>query len=88
MTTVTFDTHEFIKRLEAKGFQTEQAEGVTEALKDALTVSEIATKADINELRLEFKAEIASVRAEVAPIKWMAGATIAGVITLIIKAFF
>jgi hypothetical protein len=95
MTTVTFDTHEFIKRLEAKGFQTEQAEGVTDALKEALTVAEIATKHDIKEikgeiceLRLEFKAEIASVRAEVAPIKWMAGATIAGVIALIVKAFF
>jgi hypothetical protein len=31
MTTVTFDTHEFIKDLQAKGFRPEQAEGISNA---------------------------------------------------------
>jgi predicted phage-related endonuclease len=121
MTAVTFDTYEFVKNLKAKGFQEEQAEGISNALRDALAVAEVATKhdlreletsvntkikelettlkndikeletnvktiettlkRDIQELRLEFKAEI-------APLKWMSSATIAGVIALIIKTFF
>jgi DNA-binding transcriptional MerR regulator len=99
MTTVTFDTHEFIKRLEAKGFQTEQAEGVTEALKEALTVAEIATKRDLKDVEAALKRDIREldnkiealrleVKAEIAPLKWMCSATIAGVVALIIKTFF
>jgi hypothetical protein len=92
MTTVTFDTHEFIKRLEAKGFQTEQAEGVTEALKEALTTAEVATIRDLKDVEAALKRDIEALRleikAEIAPLKWMCSATIAGVVALIIKTFF
>jgi tRNA threonylcarbamoyladenosine modification (KEOPS) complex Pcc1 subunit len=92
MTAVTFDTLAFVKKLEAKGFKTEQAEGITDALKDAFQVTDLASKADLtNELgkiRLEVKAEIAGIRAEIAPIKWMVGVTTAGIISLVIKTFF
>jgi hypothetical protein len=81
MTAVTFDTHEFIKDLQAKGFQPDQAEGISDALKKALTVAEVATKRDIETLKLEIKAEI-------APLKWMTGVTAAGIISLVIKTFF
>ena len=114
MSAVPFDTHAIVKTLQTKGFEVEQAEGITDALKDALTVAEIATKHDlqelqgatrrdlqelreatqrdirelreatesqIRELRLEFKAEI-------APLKWGMGFCAAGIVSLVIKAFF
>ena len=81
MNAVTFDTLAIVKNLQARGFRPEQAEGITEALKDALTVAEIATKSDIRELRLEFKAEI-------APLKWGIGFCAAGIVSLVIKTFF
>jgi hypothetical protein len=81
MSALTFDTYEFIKDLQAKGFREEQAEGISNALKNALTIAEIATKHDINELRLEFKAEI-------APLKWGMGICAAGIVSLVVKAFF
>jgi ActR/RegA family two-component response regulator len=51
MSTVPFDTHAIVKTLQTRGFEVEQAEGITDALKDARTVAEIATKHDIKELR-------------------------------------
>jgi hypothetical protein len=62
MTTVTFDTLAFVKKLEAKGFKTEQAEGITDALKDAFQVTDLATKADLHD-------EIRN--AELRIIKWV-----------------
>lgn len=50
MTTLTFDTHRFVKTLEQRGFTEDQAEGINDALKDALTIAEVATKHDIREL--------------------------------------
>jgi hypothetical protein len=35
MATVTFDTHKFIRRLEAAGFDTKQAEAVADAFREA-----------------------------------------------------
>jgi UDP-N-acetylenolpyruvoylglucosamine reductase len=92
MTAITFDAHQFIKDLQAKGFQAEQAEGISDALKNVLVVAEIATtkdikevettlRHDIQELRLEFKAEI-------APLKWGIGICAAGIVSLVVKAFF
>jgi hypothetical protein len=74
MATITFDTHKFIRRLEAAGFQTEQAEVIAEAQKEVFAEaleSTLATKADIETVRreiLEAKADI---------IKWLAGLLIA-----------
>ncbi|AJP48098.1 hypothetical protein PG1C_05735 [Rugosibacter aromaticivorans] len=50
MATLSFDTHQFVKTLEKRGFTQDQAEGINEALKDALTVAEVATKHDLREL--------------------------------------
>jgi hypothetical protein len=88
MSVITFDTLQLVKDLQAKGFQPEQAEGISNALKDIMTGAEVATKQDINTLKLEIKAEIASIKAEIAPLKWMVGVTTAGIISLVIKTFF
>jgi hypothetical protein len=88
---ITFDTLQLAKTLEAKGFKTEQAEGISIALKEALQGTEralhnfqeeiktsktdLATKADLQEIRAELKAEIADAKSEL--IKWNFAAIVA-----------
>jgi hypothetical protein len=50
MSTITFDTHQLVKELQQRGFSNDQAEGINDALKNALTVAEVATSKDIREL--------------------------------------
>jgi hypothetical protein len=73
MTAVTFDTLQFVKNLQSKGFKPEQAEGISDALKDVMTVAEVATKHDIKELEIK----LAETKAEI--IKWNTGAIIGSV---------
>lgn len=74
MTTPTFDTLKFVKRLRESGFSSEQAEAISEALKDAQqsSVENLATKDDLRELELRL-------------IKWVIG--IAGAQGALIVAF-
>ena len=58
MTGVTFDTHQLIKELETKGFSRDQAEGINSALKNVITVSEVATQRDIKELEINLRHEM------------------------------
>jgi chromosome segregation ATPase len=72
-----FDTHQVVKSLKAVGFTEEQAEAVTQAVRDSQNVelSNLATnadllgtkaalKADMAEVKAELKADMAAVRAE------------------------
>jgi molybdopterin synthase catalytic subunit len=52
-----FDTLSFVKRLSAAGMDTGQAEALAEAL-TAHAFDELATKADLKELRAELKTEM------------------------------
>lgn len=61
MSTIPFDTHQFVKELQAKGFSSDQAEGINNALKAALTVAEVATNRDIKELEISLKRDIADL---------------------------
>ncbi len=63
MSITAFDTLAAARSLEAAGFGQEQAEAITNAVRDAVTES-AATKADLTEVKTELKAEIAEVRAE------------------------
>src|SRR5207249_3861812 len=56
MTTVTFDTLKFANRLKAAGVPDNQAEAFADAFKEAQGEAELATKADIAEIRQEMKA--------------------------------
>ncbi|MGH8615235.1 MAG: coiled-coil domain-containing protein [Gammaproteobacteria bacterium] len=49
MTAITFDTHEFVKRLKEAGFTEQQAEALTETIKAAqgIDLSELVTKNDL-----------------------------------------
>ena len=51
MTTITFDTHKFIRTLKDAGVPESQAEAFSEAFKEAQGEAELATQHDINNVR-------------------------------------
>ena len=57
------DTHKLIAKLQQRGFSAQQAEGITEAIKE-IDASALATKADLQELKIDL-------------IKWMVGTHLA-----------
>jgi uncharacterized protein (DUF2336 family) len=80
MATITFDTLLFVKKLKEAGFTDKQAEAMAEAHKEAISQSLDTT--------LATKLDIAKLEAEIKVMKWMQGFILAGIATLIIKAFF
>ena len=74
MASATFDTLHAAKALTAAGFEAQQAEAITDTIRDAFTESvatktdiaglEAAVAADIAELKAELKADVAEVKAE------------------------
>lgn len=83
MSTITFDTHEFVTKLRAAGFDEKQAEAVVRVVAEAQ--GELVTR-DYLDLKLE--KEFAPIRAELLVIKWMMGALIALAIANFAKQFF
>ena len=81
MSTVTFDTHKFVRKLQEAGFDQRQAEGLTEAMRSAIDESELVTRKDL-------QIELAPVKADLNLIKWMMGALIAIAIANFGKQFF
>lgn len=68
MAALTFDTHKFIKKLEASGVPSAQAEVMIEVFRESQDSAELATKTDL-------KLAIADLRADL--IKWMVGLALA-----------
>jgi len=77
MTTITFDTHEFIKELKNAGFSEQQAEVITKLQKTAISTTleqakhdyqldDLATKRDLKELELKVDAGIRELELKVA----------------------
>ena len=66
MTTLTMDTHKVVKRLRDAGFTDQQAETVTDVLRESreADLAGLATKADLALLGSELRAELAQVRTE------------------------
>lgn len=65
MTTLAFDTHAAVKALKEVGFEEAQAEAVVTTVGDAMT-GNVATKADVTELRTATEQAIADLRAATA----------------------
>ncbi len=63
MASATFDTLHAAKALTAAGFEAQQAEAITDTIREAFTES-VATKADIAGLEAAVTADIAEVKAE------------------------
>ena len=68
MTTLTFDTHDFVKKLKEAGFSEEQAEALTNLQKITASntleharhdyhLDDLATKRDLNESQLKLQKE-------------------------------
>jgi polyhydroxyalkanoate synthesis regulator phasin len=88
MVAITFDTHQFVKDLQAKGFNPEQAEGISDALKNVMVASELATSDDIREIRSDIEKLELRVKAELSALKWMVSVAVAGIISIVLKTFF
>ncbi len=88
MTAITFDTLKFMHRLRDAGMPEPQAEAIAEAFKEASGEAELVTKRDIDRLEAKIDAGKAEVMAELRLNRWMAGLLLAGVMSLILKAFF
>lgn len=83
MSSVTFDTHEFVKRLRDAGLPEAQAEAVIRAVADAQ--GDIVTRQYLDS-RLD--KDLAPIRTDLAVLKWMVGIMLAGVASLVLKAYF
>lgn len=92
MTTITFDTRQAVRNLQAAGFAEVQADAVVDTLAGAFSDT-VATKTDIAEVKTEIaevrsdlKTDIAGVKADLKIIKYFFGPAI---ILLLLKiAFF
>jgi hypothetical protein len=84
MTTITFDTLTYVKKLKAVGVPEAQAEVQAETIKE-LIAEQLAAKQDIKELEITLKREKAESKADT--IKWVAAmlAAQAGLIAALVK---
>jgi hypothetical protein len=80
MSTVTFDTLQFVQTLTESGFEQKQAEAMAKALRKAQEEAEGVTKADLKEVEMRLTGELNLV-------KWMLGALLGLAITNFVKQF-
>jgi hypothetical protein len=82
MTTITFDTHDFVKKLKGAGFSEEQAEVLTDLQKATsqntleqarhdYELDDLATKRDLKELQLMLELKMSESKADL--IRWVVG---------------
>lgn len=81
VSSITFDTHKFVCKLQEAGFDEKQAKGLTEAMRAAIEASELVTKKDL-------QIELAPIKTDLNLIKWMMGALIAIAVANFSKQFF
>ena len=90
MTTITFDTLELVDRLKTAGIPQEQAEAVVRVIAEAQ--DGLVNKHDLTEAKNEIKADMnvrfERIDSELKLNRWMLGVLLAGVISLVLKAFF
>lgn len=88
MTAITFDTLKFVHRLRDSGMPEQQAEAIAVAFYEASGEAGLAAKAGMRELRQEMMALKTEIIGELKLTRWMLGLLLAGVMSLILKAFF
>jgi hypothetical protein len=72
MNTIPFDTLKMARKLEAAGFPGPQAAGAAEAMAEAMSGSELATKADLVGIKTDMagiKADLFAVKADLVGVK-------------------
>lgn len=83
MATVTFDTLQLVDKLKAAGFQQEQAEAVIRVIAEAQGA--LVTKEYLDN---KFDNKLSPIYTDLAVLKWMMGLMLAGILSLVLKAFF
>ena len=90
MATITFDTLELVDKLKNAGIPQEQAEAIVRVIAEAQ--DGLVTKHDLTEAKNEIKADMnvrfERIDGELKLNRWMLGVLLAGVISLVLKAFF
>ena len=90
MTILTFDTLELVDKLKAAGISQEQAEAVVRVIAEAqdklVTTDEL--KSALDSALAPVKIDLAVLKAEATFNKWMLGFIMAGVLSIVVKAFF
>ena len=86
---ITFDTLEMVKRLEAKGFNREQAEEIISVVKDVQ--QELSTKNDLNvakkDLITELKNSELKMTTKLKDLELRMTVKISGIVFLLLSAF-
>lgn len=91
MSTLTFDTHKFVKRLEAAGVPSLQAEAMADAQKEVLAEAletQLASRADLVEIRHELREAKAEIMGELRLNRWMLGVVLGLAVANFGKQFF
>ena len=90
MSTITFDTLELVEKLKSAGIEQKQAEAVVRVIAEAQ--DGLITKHDLVDTKNEIKTDMAirfeRVDGELKLNRWMLGAILAGVVSLVLKSFF
>lgn len=89
MNALTFDTHEFVKKLKGVGFSEEQAEAITDLQKTTVAntleqarhdyeLDNLATKRDLKELELRLESRIKDTELKIVEtkadlVRWVVG---------------
>ena len=89
MTTITFDMLDMVDKLKVAGFDQKQSEAVIRVIASAQ--DGLVTKHDLNEVKNELKSDMGirfeRVDGELKLNRWMLGAILAGVISIVVKSF-
>ena len=88
MSSITFEAHKFVRKLQEAGFDEKQAEGLTEAMRAAIDDSELVTRRDLREFELRLDPRFETIKGDMSLLKWMMGALIAVAIANFSKEFF
>lgn len=94
MAAITFDTLKFANKLKSAGVPDKQAEAEAEALSEALEVNlkELVTKEylsrEIRDIEQRIDMRFEHIDGELKLMRWMLGMVLAGIILLVLKAFF
>ncbi|WP_394753779.1 DUF1640 domain-containing protein [Crenothrix sp.] len=86
MATITFDTLELVDKLKTAGIPQAQAEAVVRVIAEAQ--DGLVTKHDLTEIKAEMNVRFERIDGELRLNRWMLGVLLAGVISLVLKAFF
>lgn len=91
MAVITFDTLEYARNLEAKGFTIEQAEALAHENKrvfNEFTETQLATKADLFAVKEELKVDIQTVKSDIKILQWGVALILVIVAVPVLKGLF